>query len=86
MVSKFEVLPYDDDAPNLKETAAFLKAFNQWRRSGEGEMPSPYAIGVHLDIAIGVLEIIEARRDAATISRAEYDRMVKFSKRKRRLL
>ncbi len=39
------------------EAIEILKAYNKWRRGGEGEMPPPKQIGEAIDKAIEVMEL-----------------------------
>ena len=43
-----------------KELVKFLRDYNHWRRGAEIPMPSPKELGIALDIAISIIEKIEA--------------------------
>ena len=50
--------PLKDERPriNVEQLIARLRAFNAWRRGGDGEQPSPAIIGADIDEVIGILE------------------------------
>ena len=39
-----------------KALIARLKNFNEWRRGGDMDMPSPLVVGLDIDMAISLLE------------------------------
>lgn len=43
----------------IQEAIKVLKDYNEWRRGGNGDLPSPKLTGEALDIAINLLEGID---------------------------
>lgn len=47
---------------DLESLAARLRAYNEWRRGADTEMPNPADIGRDIDAAIEVIEQMVTRR------------------------
>lgn len=60
-------MPTQKTREKLASLIGRLREFNEWRRDGEGEMPDPRQVGIDLDMAVGLLEILADELELAQI-------------------